>query len=136
MNQSRFTDNLSYKFVAFGVAVILWMSMLGRKDSTLMKDFELQVLLAPSLEMETQIPQLVRVEVAGPRVALKKINQMSPVFTVDLANARPGRQLVQLSREGLNLPIGARILTIDPSEFTVVLRQSRDHERALPEEKK
>ncbi len=124
--QNRYTDNLSYKFVAFGVAVILWMSMLGRKDSTLIKDFELQVILSPSLEMESQVPQIVRVEVAGPRVALKKINQMSPIFTVDLGNARPGRQLVQLSREGLALPIGARIIAIDPSEFTVVLRESRD----------
>ncbi len=124
MSTGKYTDNLSYKFVAFGVAVILWMSMLGRKDSTLMKDFELQVIMSPSLELETQIPQLVRVEVAGPRVALKKINQISPVFTVDLANARAGRQVIKLSREGLNLPIGARILTIDPSEFTVVLRHN------------
>ncbi len=128
----RLTDNLSYKFVALGVAVILWMSMLGRKDSTMMKDFELQVLLAPNLEMETQIPPLVRVEVAGPRVALKKINQMSPVFTVDLTSARAGRQLVQLAREGLNLPIGARVISIDPSEFPVMLRSSHAHE----EEKK
>jgi YbbR domain-containing protein len=124
--QYRFSDNLSYKFVAFGVAVILWMSMLGRKDSTLMKDFEIQVILSPGLELETQVPQIVRVEVSGPRVALKKINQMSPVFTVDLANARPGRQLVLLSRQGLALPIGARIVALDPSEFTVVLRESRD----------
>lgn len=126
--KQRLGDNLSYKFVALGVAVILWMSMLGRKDSTLMKDFELQVLLAPNLEMETQIPQLVRVEVAGPRVALKKINQMSPVFTVDLSSARAGRQLVQLSREGLNLPIGARVISIDPAEFPVVLRGSHPQE--------
>jgi YbbR domain-containing protein len=123
--KTRITDNLSYKFVALGVAVILWMSMLGRKDSTLMKDFELQVLLPPNLEMETQIPQLVRVEVAGPRVAIKKINQISPVFTVDLTSARPGRQLVQLNREGLNLPIGARVMSIDPNEFTVILRNSK-----------
>lgn len=123
--KSNLTDNMSYKFVALGVAVILWMSMLGRKDSTLMKEFELQVLLAPNLEMETQVPQLVRVELAGPRVALKKINQMSPVFTVDLTGARAGRQVVQLNREALNLPIGARVLTIDPGEFTVVLRESR-----------
>src|SRR6266404_8243969 len=116
-----FTDNLSYKFVALGVAIILWMSMMGRKDSTLVKDFELQVLLGANLEMETSIPQLVKVEVVGPRVALKKINQMSPVFTVDLTGARAGRQVIQLSREGLNLPIGARVLSIEPREFMVVL---------------
>jgi YbbR domain-containing protein len=119
-----FTENLSYKFVALGVAVILWMSMLGRKDSTMIKDFELQVLLGPNLEMVTPIPQIVKVEVAGPRVALKKINQMNPVFTVDLSAARAGRQVVQLSRDGLSLPIGSRVLSIEPREFTVQIQPS------------
>ena len=118
------SDNLSYKFVALGVAIILWLSMMGRKDSTLVKDFELQVLLGPHLEMETAIPQLVKVEVIGPRVALKKINSMNPVFTVDLTAAHIGRQVIQLSRDGLSLPIGARVLGIDPREFTIVLRES------------
>nr|HMN68180.1 hypothetical protein [Bdellovibrionales bacterium] len=58
-----------------------------------------------------------------PRVALKKLNSISPVFTVDLTGARPGRQVVQLNREGVSLPIGARVLTIEPREFTVVLSE-------------
>lgn len=121
----RISDNLSYKFVALGVAVILWMSMLGRKDTTLIKDFELRPLLGPNLEITTQIPQIVRVEVAGPRVALKKIDQMNPVFNVDLTAARPGRQVIQLSRDGLNLPVGARVLSIDPREFSVQIKGTR-----------
>ncbi|MGE0526744.1 MAG: hypothetical protein AB7G93_03295 [Bdellovibrionales bacterium] len=120
---SPWGENLTYKFVALGVAVVLWLSMLGRRDSTVVKDFELQVLLSPQLEMVTPIPELVRVEVAGPRVALKKINQMSPVFTVDLTGAQPGRQVIHLSPEGLNLPIGARVLDIQPQEFMAVLRR-------------
>jgi YbbR domain-containing protein len=120
------TDNMSYKFVALGVALILWMSMLGRKDSTLMKDFELQVLLPPNVEIQSPIPQLVKVEIAGPRVALKKINQMAPLFTVDLTGARLGRQVVQLSREGLNLPIGSRVMNIEPGEFTIILRETKN----------
>ncbi|MGE4133088.1 MAG: hypothetical protein AB7F86_15710 [Bdellovibrionales bacterium] len=124
----RVMDNLSYKFVALGVAIVLWMSMLGRKDSTIVKEFELQVLLGPRIELETQIPNLVKVEVAGPRVALKKINQMAPLFTIDLTSARPGRQVVELSRDGLNLPIGARVLSIEPKEFTVVLREAAQPE--------
>lgn len=118
------SENFSYKFVALGVAIILWLSMMGRKDATLVKDFELQVLLGPELEIENPIPQLVKVEVVGPRVALKKINSMNPVFTVDLSNAHLGRQVIQLNREGLNLPIGARVLSIEPHEFTVVLRET------------
>ncbi len=119
----RITDNMSYKFVALGVALVLWMSMLGRKDSTLVKEFELQVLLGPKIELESKIPAIVKVEVAGPRVALKKINQMNPLFTIDLTSARPGRQVVELSRDGLNLPIGAKVLSLEPKEFTVVLRE-------------
>ncbi len=119
----RITDNLSYKFVALGVALVLWMSMLGRKDSTLVKEFELQVLLGQGIELENRIPPIVKVEVAGPRVALKKINQMHPVFQVDLTSAKPGRQVVELSRDGLNLPIGAKVLSLEPKEFTVVLRE-------------
>src|SRR6185312_9135191 len=108
------SENFSYKFVALGVALILWLSMMGRKDATLVKDFELQVILGPQLEMENPIPQLVKVEVIGPRVALKKINSMNPVFTVDLSAGHVGRQVIQLNREGLNLPIGARVLSIEP----------------------
>lgn len=120
----RFSDNFSFKVVAFGVALILWVSMLGRKDSTLVKDFELQIMLGPGLEVVTPVPQIVRVEVAGPRVALKKMNQVNPIFTVDLTAAKPGRQVVQLGREGLNLPIGARVLSLEPREFNVQIRPS------------
>jgi YbbR domain-containing protein len=123
--KARLTDNLSYKFVALGVAFILWLSMLGRKDSTLTREVELQMMLGAGIELETRIPQLVRVEFAGPRIALKKINSMNPIYTVDLSGSRPGRQVVRLSHDGLNLPIGARVLSIEPREFTVILRESK-----------
>ena len=118
----KWNDNLSFKFVALGVALILWASILGRKDSTMTKDFELQVLLGPNLEMTSRVPTIVKLEISGPRVALKKINQMNPVYTVDLTAARPGRQVVRLSRDGLSLPIGSKVVGIDPGEFTVQLR--------------
>lgn len=123
--RTRITDNFSYKFVALGVALILWMSMLGRRDSTLVREFELQVLHAQGIDLESQSHKFVRVEVAGPRVALKKINNMDPVFVVDLSSAKPGRQVVKLSPEGLNLPIGSRVIHLEPNEFTVLLRQSK-----------
>lgn len=126
------TDNMSYKFVALGVAIILWASMLGRKDTTLTKDFELQPLLGSNLELVTQIPQIVSVEIAGPRVALKKINGMNPVYTLDLTALKEGRQVVTLKRDGLNLPIGARVLSLTPREFTVQIRAQRPPQ---PEEK-
>ena len=118
----RVNDNLSFRFVALGVALILWASILGRNHSTVTRDFELQVQLGPNLEMTTRVPSTVRLEIAGPRVAIKKISTMNPVYTVDLTSARAGRQVVRLSHEGVSLPIGARVVNIEPAEFTVQLR--------------
>ncbi len=129
--KSNFSDNLSYKFVALGVAVILWFSMMGRRDTTFIKEFEVQVLLGANVELASTVPQWVKVEVIGPRVALKKFNGMNPIFTVDLSEAKAGRQMVRLDRSGINLPIGARLLSLEPDEFLVVLRDAKAP--ALPE---
>jgi YbbR domain-containing protein len=119
-------DNLSYKFVALGVALVLWFSLLGRRDSTLMKDYQLEVLLAPEMELSIPVPEFVRVEVMGPRVALKKLSQSPGTFTVDLTSATPGRKKVRLSAEGVTLPLGARVLNIEPKEFVTEVRQNPD----------
>jgi YbbR domain-containing protein len=120
-----FLDNLSYKFVALGVALVLWFSLLGRRDSTLMKDYQLEVLLAPEMELAIQAPEFIRVEVMGPRVALKKLGQLPGVYTVDLTSATQGRKKVRLSPEGVALPLGARVLSIEPKEFVTEIRNQK-----------
>ena len=122
----KWDENLSYKFVALGVALILWLSMLGRKDSTLVREFDLQFIYGPGIEAQGTVPDSVKVEVAGPRVALKKINQINPIFTVDLTSAKPGHQVIHLSKDGLSgLPIGSRILAIDPADVGINLKSNR-----------
>ena len=124
----RLDDRFSFRLVAFGVALVLWASILGRRDSTLTREYTLQVLLAPSLEEVDPAPKAVKVEIAGPRVALKKISEADPIFTIDLSAAGAGRQIVRLSRDGLSLPIGARILSIEPPEIVFHLRHSKPQE--------
>lgn len=118
----KWNENLSYRFVALGVALILWMSMLSRKDSTLVREFDLQLMLPAAVELKNNIPDFVKVEVAGPRVALKKINQINPIFTVDLTSTTVGRHSIRLGKEGLTLPIGTRIVNIEPAEIDIDLR--------------
>lgn len=120
----QWSEDTSYKFVAFAVALVLWATMLGRKDSSLTREMDLQILLSPHIELIGSVPQSVKVEIAGPRVALKKLSQTKEVYTVDLSNAKPGRQMVKLSRDGLNLPLGSRVLSIEPSEFIAVLQDA------------
>jgi hypothetical protein len=125
MIKRMFLENTSYKFVALGVALVLWFSLLGRRDSTLMKDYQLEVLLAPEMELSIPAPDFIRVEVMGPRVALKKLGQLPGLYTVDLTSATPGRKKVRLSPEGVSLPLGARVLSIEPKEFVTEIRTQK-----------
>jgi hypothetical protein len=126
-------DNVSYKFVALGVALVLWFSLLGRRDSTLAKEYQLVVLLAPEYELASPPkPEFVHVEVMGPRVALKKLGNLPGMYTVDLTSATPGRKKVRLSPEGITLPLGARVLSIQPNEFETEIRpQANPHDGAM-----
>lgn len=116
-----FLENGSYKAVALVVAMVLWMTMQGRRDTVLTREMAMQVLLPPNLAITNPIPQMVRVEVSGPRVALKKLAERREPFTVDLGQAGSGRQLVRLTKDGLNLPLGAKVLSIQPEEFLAVI---------------
>ena len=118
---SLISENGSYKMVALVVAMVLWVTMQGRKDTVLTRDLEIQVLLGPNLAITNPIPQVVKVEISGPRIALKKMGERVTPFVVDLADARPGRHTVRMSKAGLNLPIGARVLSLQPEEFLAVI---------------
>jgi YbbR domain-containing protein len=116
-----FTDNLSYKLIAFVVTLVLWISMIGSKDSVLTKDYQLQILLPANTELAHPVPEFIRIEVVGPRVALKKLGQMNSVYSVDLSNESVGRKTVRLTPEGVSLPLGTRVLSVEPKEFVAVI---------------
>jgi len=122
------TDNMSYKVVALVVSIVLWVTMQGRRDIVLARDLELQVLLAPKMMITNSIPQMVKIEVSGPRIALKKFAERKEPYTVDLGLAKVGRQMVRLTREGVNLPLGAKVLSIQPQEFLVVIDEDKKNE--------
>ena len=119
--QNWLTENASYKAVALVVALVLWMTMQGRRDTVLAREMEMQILLSPRLAITNPIPKVVKVEVSGPRVSLKRLAERQEPFTVDLGAARPGHQIVKLTKDGLNLPLGAKVLSIQPSEFLAVI---------------
>lgn len=130
-----FTHNLSFKLVALGVSLVLWFSMIGRKDSTLTKDYQLQVLLPGNTELAHPIPDFVRVEIAGPRISLKKLGQTVSVYTIDLTSAGVGRKLVKLNSDGVNLPLGAHVVSVEPKEFVAVIQTlSPEKERSSSEQ--
>lgn len=119
IQDKKWTDNMSFKVLAFVAAVVLWGVMLGRKDITLSREFETQILVPPHMHVANDLPNRIYVEVAGPRIALKRFTSNKSIYTLDLEGLPEGSHLVRLSKEGMNLPIGVKILSIRPKEVKV-----------------
>src|SRR4051812_844642 len=89
--KARILENGSYKLVALFVTLILWVTILGRRDFVLSKEVDLEFLLPKNLVIAEQINRRVMVKVSGPRTALKKFAQNPGTITIDLGKNNQGR---------------------------------------------
>ena len=113
-------DNGSYKLVALFVTLILWVTILGRRDFIFSKDVELDYQIPRHLRLKTgDIPQKVTVRVSGTRMALKKFSKASEVVPVDLSRAEPGPYRFVITPRVLDLPVGVKVISITPEVLTL-----------------
>jgi hypothetical protein len=121
------TENGSYKLVALFVTMILWVTILGRRDFVVSRDMNLELVLPPGyvLVEPHPLPQ-VQIKVVGSRVALKRFAQTSGLIVVELNRGAEGLRHVLLSPENLELPIGVKLLSMNPSRVTVEIAKSAE----------
>lgn len=117
-------EDTSYKIVAFFVTLVLWINILGRKNSIVSRDVDLEFLVRTTQVVASDVRKKVRIQLSGPRMVLKKYAQLEQAYTVDLWDAEPGKHRVHLNSQGLNLPSGVQLLSIVPKELIVVIKAS------------
>lgn len=116
--KARMSENASYKVVALFVSLVLWLTMMHRRDAVVTRELDLQFLLNPNYAITNQLSERVQVQLSGGREAVRRFSQSEDTFTVDLSRLKPGRHVVKLSQEGLDLPMGVKVLSIEPGEVT------------------
>jgi hypothetical protein len=122
----RWTDwiveNGSYKLVALFVTLILWVTILGRRDFQLSKEMDLEFLLPQNLTVASQaIDRKVTVKVSGPRMALKKFSTNPGSITVDLVRSQPGPVRALITPRNVEVPFGVKVISISPDVVNLTL---------------
>lgn len=130
--KKKLSNNFGYKVVALFVTLVLWVSILGRKDDILSKDLKLEFLLAAQQKVINVNVSTIQVKVSGPRMALKKFSQHEDSITVNLKNKAQGFHEVVLTKEILNLPLGVKLISIDPKKVKATIT-SVEQENETPE---
>ena len=117
-------SNGTFKFVALVASVVLWLTVLGRKDAIVIKNFNIEYIVKENYTISQKGNNFVRVKVKGPRVALQKFKTIEDSIAINLQKSGPGDYSVRIPKDGgLDLPLGVRILSIEPNEVRVKIKE-------------
>lgn len=111
------TENLSYKVVSLLIALILWVTILGRRDFSITKTIDVELVPASSQVVLQQSTDIVRVKVSGPRTALKRFIEsgMSQLITIDVSKFPDGEMEVEIPSKQIDVPFGVKVISIKPA---------------------
>ena len=125
--KEQFTSNGVYKIVALFVASIIWISTLwGQKDIVWIRDMDVEVLLSPEYTIKGKHQKSVKVKLAGPKSALRKLRNSSKVITLNLNNLEAGKHTVEISDTWMDLPIGVKFLSAEPNKVRLTVKKSEN----------
>lgn len=117
-------ENASYKFVALFISLILWLSILGRRDFVLTKDIEVDFITATGYSVAGQSIDKIKLKVSGPQPLLKKFKDKNQILSFDLSDKANGMFEVEMTASKIELPEGIKILGIRPNSVRVEIVDS------------
>jgi YbbR domain-containing protein len=114
---SYVTENFSYKIVALFISLILWLTILGRRDFVLSKKIDIELQTNPKQAVVAQTADNIRVKVSGPRTALKKFmdNPQTQSILIDISDRGEGVLDIDVPLNKIDVPMGVRILGVRPN---------------------
>lgn len=116
-----FIDNLSYKLVSLVIALILWLTILGRRDFTLSKNIDVEVVLGASQTLISQSADSVKVKLSGPRTALRKFmdSNNAQFIAVDISKRGAGDFEIDVPAGKIDVPFGVKVQSIKPKSVRI-----------------
>lgn len=112
-------DNFSYKLVALFISLILWISILNKRDFIVSKDFEVDFITAENYSVAAQSSAQLKVKVSGPQPLLKTYRESSQVLAFDLSDKTPGFYDIDMNTSKIDVPKGIKVIGIRPQTIRV-----------------
>jgi YbbR domain-containing protein len=114
---SYLTENFSYKLVALFISLILWLTILGRRDFVLSKKIDVELQTKTGQVVVAQTADNIRVKLSGPRTALKKFmdNPQSQSIVIDISDRGEGVLDIDVPLNKIEVPLGVRVLGVRPN---------------------
>ncbi len=114
-------ENLSFKIVSLFVALILWVSILGRRDFVTTKEIEVNFIVGSEYNIASQSHDRIKVKLSGSQPNLKKYKDFFKSIMFDLSDYKEGLIEIEIPHNKIDLPQGVKVLSIKPNVIKVEL---------------
>ena len=129
--QNLLRRNLWLKAIALGLAVALWWFVAGESKVQVGFIVPLEIRnISSGVTITNKVERQVEVRLAGPPSLLGTLQPTDIAASIDLAGAKPGKQVIPVDDRSIRVPPGIKVQRIYPNTVEVTLE--RLERRSLP----
>lgn len=120
-------ENVSYKVVALFIALVLWVTILGRRDFVLTKNIEIDFQMGEGRSVVSQSVDQIKVKVSGPRNSLRRFidSGVSQLLTIDVSRLPDGVHDVEVPINKIDVPFGVKVQSVKPNSIHLQLKSEK-----------
>jgi YbbR domain-containing protein len=123
------TVNLGTKIISIIIAVVLWIVVLGSRNVEVTKEIPLEVITSSDIVSANDIPDKIAFRMSGPKAFLRAIlDRREEPIRVNLSGAKPGLVTYRFFSDNIRVPIGVKVLAINPTAILIKLEAVKHRE--------
>jgi YbbR domain-containing protein len=116
------STNFGTKMISVIIAIVLWVVVLGSRNVEVTKEIPLEVITPADIVPANEIPEKIAFRLAGPKAFLRAIlDRREDPIRVNLAGAKPGLVTYRFFSDNIRVPIGVKVLSIQPTAILIKL---------------
>ena len=113
---------MGLKTLSLIIAVVLWFVVLGSRNVEVTKEVPVEIITPADLVVANEVPDKVAFRISGPKAFLRNIlNRKEDPIRVNLSSAKAGLVTYRFFSDNIQIPIGVKVLTINPTAIIVKL---------------
>jgi len=114
------SDNIGWKIGSLLLAIALWIAVAREPDLATSVSVPIEFKNIPEdLDIESNIPDRVRIEIRGPSGLLSRDNLSALAVILDLSDARANERTYTIRAANVDLPSGVTFYRAVPSQLTL-----------------
>jgi YbbR domain-containing protein len=122
-------SNIGTKLISVAIAVVIWVIVLGSRNVEATKEIALEVITPANMVAANEVPDRIAFRLSGPKAFLRAVlDRRDEPIRVNLANAKPGLVTYRFFSDNIRLPIGVKVLSINPTAILIKLEPIKERE--------